>query len=122
MKVAAEGGRAAGTLSAGTTLTDSAEQYAYFQSYATGDKSTWFNYKCSGYRFNNDDNSALKTFKVNEEIEYDAGYRAWNGPGATTTAGATPTPTSTFKYLVLDSALALAVSSATAYSVASLMY
>ena len=116
-------GRATGTFNVGQALQTSSATFAAYQPYFTPDANDgWFQYKCSGFRFNNDSNSAMRGFKVNEEIEYDAGYRAWQGANAQTNLGATPAPTSTFKYLVLDSALALAVGSATVYSVASLMY
>jgi hypothetical protein len=115
-------GKATGTFNVGTALQTSSTTFAAYAAYFSATDDGWFQYKCSGYRFNNDSNSVMTGFKVNEEVEYDAGYRAWQGANAQTNLGATPAPTSTFKYLVLDSALALAVGSATVYSVASLMY
>jgi hypothetical protein len=114
------GKTAATILTAGTPLVDDNIKLSN-TAVDTADTNGFFYHYCQGYRPSTDTTAGVTTFKVGDSVRYITGFRQFASSNATTTL-ATSTPVTDMTYVVLDGALAIAVSAATAIAVSTQLF
>jgi hypothetical protein len=112
--VLSAGKTAATTITTGTSVATSLYNSFSGVLNPTADANGWYNSYCSGYRSNIDSTAGLSTFKVGDQVAWEAGYKQYASAAAVTTTAQSPTFTVDFTYTILDSARALTMSAATA--------
>ena len=114
------GKTAATILSAGTALVDDNIKLSN-TAVDTADSNGFFVHLCQGYRPSSDTTAGVTTFKVGDSVRYITGFRQ-SASATATTSLAQSTPVTDMTYVILDGALAIAVSAATAIAVSSQLF
>lgn len=76
---------------------------------------------CQGYRPSSDTTTGVSTFKVGDSVKYITGFRQ-SASNTITTSLTQSTPVTDMTYTILDGAIALAVSAATAIAVSTQLF
>ena len=88
----------------------------------TVSKDGWYSQYCTAYRTDSDSSTVLKAFTVGDVVEYVAGYKILNNASQTGTVSKSTPMLVANTYTVLDSAVALTMTSAVAMAVSSLAF
>ena len=107
-------------LAAGTALTDNNIVLSATAA-DTADTNGFVYQYCQGYRPSTDTTTGVTTFKVGDSVKYITGFRQYASNTATT-ALSQSTPVTDMSYTVLDGAIAIAVSAATAIAVSTQLF
>ncbi len=107
-------------LAAGTALTDDNIMLSATAN-DTADSNGFVYQYCQGYRPSSDTTTGVSTFKVGDSVKYITGFRQ-SASTTVTTALSQSTPVTDMTYTILDGAIALAVSAATAIAVSTQLF